>query len=105
MTWIVAAMAGAGLAWLSAGVAGAGLAAATSSAGERRQRTIRGFMPRMRPVRHNAQSAQPMAVDHSGRTSRRETPAVERPRTPRAAPKIDTSSVSEFHAPRRPDRR
>jgi hypothetical protein len=47
LLWIVAAMAGAGVAWLSAGLAGAALAAANASNGERQPK---GFFPRMRPL-------------------------------------------------------
>lgn len=103
ITWIFAAMIGAGVAWLSAGVAGAGLATVTASAGgEQRQRGVRGFSPRMQPVHHNAQPM--VTIDRSAKVSRRETPAVQRPRTQRPAPKIDGSSIGGFRAPKRPGR-
>jgi hypothetical protein len=103
ITWIVAAMIGAGVAWLSAGVAGAGLASVTASTGgDKRQRSVRGFMPSMQPVRRNAQPI--VNVDRTAKAARRETLAVERPQMRRSAPKIDGSSIDGFRAPRRPDR-
>jgi hypothetical protein len=61
IVWLVAGLAGAGLAWLSAGLAGAGLAAVTG-AEPRRTRTT-GFWPRMRPPTRQARGdAQPRSV-------------------------------------------
>jgi len=105
ITWLVAAMIGAGVAWLSAGVAGAGLATVTSAAGgEQRQRAARGFMPSMQPVRHTAQPI--VHVDRSVKLPKRETPAVAAERShARPSPSIDSSSIDGFRAPKRPDRR
>jgi hypothetical protein len=55
--WLVAGLAGAGVAWLSAGLAGAGLAAVTGSGAGRRPGRSAGFLPRMRPLVHRKQRA------------------------------------------------
>jgi hypothetical protein len=66
--WLVAGLAGAGLAWLSAGLAGAGLAAVTGSGAGRRPGRSAGFLPRLRPLAHRKQrAAEPKstAADHT----------------------------------------
>lgn len=107
VTWLVAAMIGAGVAWLSAGLAGAGLTTATSSVGvEGRTSKSRGFTPSMQPVRH---ASRPVArVEHKVKLSPREAPVVDRPRTKRGGPEIgpgSTDNIGAFTAPKRPDRR
>ncbi len=73
--WLVAGLAGAGLAWLSVGLAGAGLAAVTG-AEPRRTRTT-GFLPRMRPPTRRARGdAQARSVSPDQMPSAR---ALERP--------------------------
>ena len=99
VTWLVAAMIGAGVAWLSAGFAGAGLATVTgNSSGERKSR---GFTPSMRPVRDNAQASPPIARSVAA-PLREARPVVEQPRTPRSLPAINSSSIEGFRAPKRP---
>jgi hypothetical protein len=55
LIWLVAGLAGAGLAWLSAGLAGAGLAAVTARPA--------GFLPRMQPlVQRKQRAAEPKSA-------------------------------------------
>jgi hypothetical protein len=64
LIWLVAGLAGAGVAWLSAGLAGAGLAAVTGSGAGRRPGRPAGFLPRMRPlVQRKQRSAEPKPAD------------------------------------------
>jgi hypothetical protein len=65
LIWLVAGLAGAGLAWLSAGLAGAGLAAVTGSGAGRRPVRPTGFLPRMRPLIHR----KPRAADPKSTTA------------------------------------
>jgi hypothetical protein len=68
LIWLVAGLAGAGVAWLSAGLAGAGLAAVTGSGAGRRPARPAGFLPRMRPLANRKQrAAEPKstAADHT----------------------------------------
>ena len=69
LIWLVAGLAGAGVAWLSAGLAGAGLAAVTGSSGERRPARPAAFLPRMNPPAGRKQrDTEPKsnASDHNG---------------------------------------
>jgi hypothetical protein len=104
VTWLIAAMIGAGVAWLSAGFAGAGLATVAGSAISevKPSRKARGFMPSMQPVSHADRPE--TRVDRSVRLPKRET-VVEPPQLKRRASSVDSSSFGSFRAPRRPDRR
>jgi hypothetical protein len=63
LIWLVAGLAGAGLAWLSAGLAGAGLAAVTGYGAGRRPERPAGFLPRMRPlVQRKQRAAEPKST-------------------------------------------
>jgi hypothetical protein len=99
VTWIIAAMIGAGVAWLSAGFAGAGLATMTASAGAATARKTRGFVPSMRPVRSSAQPS--VNVDRSVKLPKRDA-QIEAPQMKRIAPRATNDG---FQAPKRPGRR
>jgi hypothetical protein len=100
ITWLVAAMIGAGVAWLSAGVAGAGLSTVSAPSGRPSTPTTSGFTPSLAPSRKGA--AATTSIDTTA-TVRNEPAPIERPRTKRTTPDLG-GQIDAFRAPKRPDR-